>query len=311
MFLPPLQERMPVEVRVERGEPFSSIVRKLEDGDVIHNSRLFSLWARFWGLDKRIHWGLYLFELPLAPREVLHQMVLGRGVFHRITIPEGLTVREIGELLEKAGVASKDRFLAETKSPEVLSQLGLRDKGAEGYLFPDTYYFTPFATERDMALAMARQFREIFLPLIEEKRRELGLSLHEIVTIASLIEKETGMASERPLVSAVFHNRLQRRIPLQSDPTVIYGLRRFSGTLTRRDLQSRSPYNTYRIQGLPPTPICNPGLASLLAALNPAPAPYLYFVAKNDGSHLFSVSLEEHNRAVRLYQGGGQRPSKP
>lgn len=307
LYLPPLQEQETVEVKVERGEPFSSVVRKLKDKAVISNERLFSFWARLWGLDKKIHWGLYLLELPMAPREVLNRMVLGRGVFHRITIPEGLTVTEIAELLEKGEIAKKDRFLAEAASPGLLSLLGLKGKGIEGYLFPDTYYFTPFVTERDILIAMVEQFRVIFNPMMAEQTKKIGLSLHEVVTLASLIEKETGIEAERPLISAVFHNRLQRRIPLQSDPTVIYGLKSFSGTLTRRDLQSRSPYNTYRILGLPPGPICNPGLSSLMAALYPAPVPYLYFVSKNDGSHLFSVTLEEHNRAVKIYQGG-RRP---
>jgi UPF0755 protein len=146
---------------------------------------------------------------------------------------------------------------------------------------------------------------------MREQSKEIGLSLHEVVTLASLIEKETGIEAERPLVSAVFHNRLRAKIPLQSDPTVIYGLKSFSGSLTRKDLQSRSPYNTYRIRGLPPGPICNPGLASLRAALYPARVPYLYFVSKNDGSHLFSMRLGEHNQAVKIYQSGKQRHPRP
>ncbi|MBI2988351.1 MAG: endolytic transglycosylase MltG [Deltaproteobacteria bacterium] len=305
LFLPPLQERETVEVRVERGEPLSSVVRRLKDHGVISNERLFSFWARLRGLDKKIHWGLYRFELPLQPRQVLNQMMLGKGVFRRVTIPEGLTVKEIAEILEKkAELVSKDRFLAEAASPKLLSLAGLGGRGLEGYLFPNTYYFTPFVTERDILVAMVEQFWEIFNARMEEQSKAVGLSLHQVVTLASLIEKEAGIEAERPLISAVFHNRLKRKIPLQSDPTVIYGLKRFTGTLTRKDLDNRTPYNTYRIPGLPPGPICNPGLSSLKAALFPALVPYLYFVSKNDGSHLFSVSLGEHNRAVRMYQSG-------
>jgi UPF0755 protein len=307
LFLPPLRERETVEVKVERGEPLSAIVHRLKAHGVISNEKLFSFWARLWGLDKRIHWGLYRFEMPLPPRQVLNQMLLGKGVFHRITVPEGLTVKEIADLLAKGAIADKDRFLSEAAGAELLSLVGLEGKGVEGYLFPNTYYFTPFVSERDILIAMVEQFRETFNPRLKEQTREIGLSLHEAVTLASLIEKETGIEAERPLVSAVFHNRLKGKIPLQSDPTVIYGLKRFSGSLTRKDLQSRSPYNTYRIPGLPPGPICNPGLSSLKAALYPAQVPYLYFVSKNDGSHLFSVSLSEHNRAVKIYQGGKQR----
>jgi len=293
-----------VEVKVERGEPLSSVVRRLKDHGVISNERLFSFWARLRGLDKKIHWGLYRFELPLPPRQVLNQMMLGKGVFRRVTIPEGLTVKEIAEILEeKTALVSKDRFLAEAASPKLLSLAGLGGRGLEGYLFPNTYYFTPFVTERDILVAMVEQFWEIFNARMEEQGKAVGLSLHQVVTLASLIEKEAGIEAERPLISAVFHNRLKRKIPLQSDPTVIYGLKRFTGTLTRKDLDNRTPYNTYRIPGLPPGPICNPGLSSLKAALFPAPVPYLYFVSKNDGSHLFSVSLGEHNRAVKVYQG--------
>ncbi len=307
IFLPSLQRQQTVEVRVEPGEPFSSVVRRLKDNDVIPNERLFSLWARLSAMDKKIRWGLYRFELPLSPREVLNRMVLGRGLLYRITIPEGLTVRKIADLLEKREMAKKGRFLAEATDPELLSLLGLDGKGIEGYLFPDTYYFAPFVTERDLLVAMADQFRVIFNPKMAEQAKQIGLNLHEVVTLASLIEKEAGIEAERPLVSAVFHNRLKYKMPLQSDPTVIYGLEHFAGNLTRRDLQSRSPYNTYRIQGLPPGPICNPGLSSLMAALYPAPVSYLYFVSKNDGSHLFSRSLREHNRAVKVYQRGRRR----
>jgi UPF0755 protein len=307
LFLPPLQRPGRVEIKVERGEPFSSVVRKLRDQSVISNERLFSLWGRLWDLDKKIHWGFYHFELPLAAGEVLDQMVLGKGLFYRVTIPEGLTLREVAELLEKSGIANKERLLAEAASMDLLTGFGLEGKGLEGYLFPDTYYFPPSVIEREILIAMVEQFREIFNSMMKQKSGGIGLTPHEVVTLASLVEKEAAIEAERPLVSAVFHNRLKINIPLQSDPTVIYGLRVFSGILRRKDLENPSPYNTYRIKGLPPGPICNPGLSSLRAALSPASVPYLYFVSKNDGSHLFSVSLEEHNQAVKLYQGGGRR----
>ena len=312
VFLPPPPQRPgKVEVKVERGEPFSSVVRKLKERSVIGNEKLFSLWARLRWLDKKIHWGFYRFELPLAPAAVLDQMVPERGLFSRVTVPEGLTLREVANLLEKAKLARKERLLAEAASAELLSQLGLKGKGIEGYLFPDTYYFPPLATEREILIVMVEQFRAVFDSVMRERSEEIGLTLHEVVTLASLIEKESGVEAERPLVSAVFHNRLKGQILLQSDPTVIYGLRNFSGDLTRKDLQSPSPYNTYRIKGLPPGPICNPGLSSLRAALFPATVPYLYFVSKNDGSHFFSVDLKDHNQAVKLYQGGTRQASKP
>ncbi|MBI4527500.1 MAG: endolytic transglycosylase MltG [Deltaproteobacteria bacterium] len=308
-LLLPSQKSGRVEIKVERGEPFSSVVRKLRDQGVIANEKIFSLWARLRGLDKKIHWGIYIFERPLAPEEILNRMLLGKGVFHRVTIPEGLTLREVAEVLANAEIVNKERFLMEANNPEILSRLGLDFEGIEGYLFPDTYYFTPSVTEKDVIVAMTEQFGSVFNLALEMQAKRLGLSVHQVVTLASLIEKETGIEAERPLVSAVFHNRLKQKIPLQSDPTVIYSLKSFSGDLRRRDLQNPSPYNTYRIQGLPPAPICNPGLSSLIAALYPAPVPYMYFVSKNNGSHLFSVSLEEHNRAVKTYQGTERRSS--
>lgn len=311
LWLPAPGQHGTAEIRIERGEPLSAVVEQLRERAVITNPRLFILWSRLLAVEKKVHWGRYRFELPMSPGEVLDQMVLGTGAFRRITVPEGLTVKEIAGLLEGAGIARGDRFLAEARRPELLSRLGLEGKGIEGHLFPDTYFFTPHTTEREIVMAMTDQFRHNFSRAMREKLRQLGWSLHQLVTLASLIEKETGDEAERPLVSAVFHNRLKREIPLQSDPSVVYGLKRFSGQLTRQDLQSPSPYNTYRIRGLPPAPICNPGLAALMAALYPAEVPYLYFVSKNDGSHLFSVTLAEHNRAVEKYQGKKYNHSRP
>ncbi|HEV8341295.1 MAG TPA: endolytic transglycosylase MltG [Candidatus Binatia bacterium] len=311
IFSPQQQKPQSVEVKVERGEPFSSVVRNLKDRGVIQNERLFSLWARLWATDRQIHWGLYRFELPLSLQEILDQMRLGRGVFYRVTIREGLTLKEIADLLEKEGVAKRDQFLKDASDPGLLSHAGLAADGFEGYLFPDTYYFTPFVTEREILVTMTTQFRRAFTSEMRLRAREIGLNLHEVVTLASLIEKEAGVDEERPLVSAVFHNRLKKKMLLQSDPTVIYGLKNFSGDLTRKDLQNRNPYNTYRILGLPPAPICSPSFASLMAALYPAPVPYLYFVSKNDGTHLFSVNFNEHDRAVKAYQSKRRPLAKP
>jgi len=311
LYMPALQKRRVVEVKVDRGESFSSVVNKLKDRGVIPNERFFTLWARLLALDKKIHWGVYRFDLPIAPREVLDRMVLGRGLFHRITIPEGLALNEIADLLVREGATGEEKFLQEARSTEILSLLGLEDNGIEGYLFPDTYYFPVSATARDILTAMVEQFQEIFTPMMERQAKKLGLSRHEVVTLASLVEKEAGVEAERPLVSAVFHNRLKRNIPLQSDPTVIYGLEGFTGKLRRKDLQNPSPYNTYLIRGLPPGPICNPGLSSLRAALFPAPVSYLYFVSKNDGTHFFSETIREHNRAVNIYQRNSKKRKRP
>lgn len=291
-----------VEVRVEQGEPFASVVRKLGERGLIGNEKLFLLWGRLTGADKRIHRGVYRFDASMPPREILHHLVTGKGVILSVTIPEGLTIKEVADLLGKMQIVDRDKFLALTADPEFLTSLGLAGVGLEGYLFPNTYHFAPMTPEKDIIMAMAEQFRRTVEPLLSQRDGSLELSSHEIVTLASIIEKETGIEAERPLVSAVFHNRLKRNMPLQSDPTVIYGLKEFDGRLTRKDLREPTPYNTYRIPALPPGPICNPGLASLKAALQPADVPYLFFVSKNDGTHLFSETLESHNQAVRIYQ---------
>lgn len=312
IFSAPAQENpVPVEVRVEQGEPLSAVVRKLREHRVITNEKLFSLWARVTGAEKKIHWGLYRFDAPLSPRDVLDRMVVGKGIFQIVTIPEGLTIKEIGDLLGQMQIANREKFLAETVDPQLLSLFGLQDEGLEGYLFPSTYHFTPSTPERDIVLAMAEQFRKVSQPLLEQRKNDIPLTSHEILTLASIIEKETGIEAERPLISAVFHNRLKLHMPLQSDPTVIYGIKDFNGNLTRKDLSDPSPYNTYRIPALPPGPICNPSLSSIRAAVQPADVRFLYFVSKNDGTHLFSESLEAHNRAVKIYQPVHEPPARP
>lgn len=303
-FSIPSGDVYPTEIRVEQGDSLGGVARKLRERRIISNGFLFSLWARVNGADKKIHPGLYRFEAGIPPYDILNRLVTGKGVFQSVTVPEGLTVKEIAELLHTMQIADKEKFLVEASNPLLLSALGLTDTGLEGYLFPSTYHFTPGTSEKDIILIMAEQFRKISLPLLKTGAREESMQLtpHEILTLASIIEKEAGIEAERPLVSAVFHNRLKRRMPLQSDPTVIYGLQQFDGNLTRKHLNEPTPFNTYRIAALPPGPICNPSVSSIQAALQPAQVSYLYFVSKNDGTHMFSETLEEHNRAVRTYQ---------
>jgi len=297
----PASGAYPIEVRVESGDSFATVTRKLREQQVISNGLFFSLWARFKGSEKKIHQGLYRFETSVAPWEVLERLVTGKGIFYTVTIPEGLTVKEIAELLDKMQIADGKKFLAVAADPAVLGALGLGDRGLEGYLFPSTYHFIPATPERDIIGAMAEQFRKSSQPLLA-KASTAQLTTHELLTLASIVEKETGVEAERALVAAVFHNRLKRQMPLQSDPTVIYGLKHFNGNLTKKDLRDDNPYNTYRISALPPGPICNPSLSSIKAVLNPADVPYLYFVSKNDGTHIFSETIEEHNQAVKIYQ---------
>lgn len=290
------------EIRVEQGDTLATVVRKLRAQKLIANERLFLLWARLKGVETKIHQGVYSFEASASAREILERLATGKGMFYKVTIPEGLTVKEIAALLAKMQIVDHEKFLAEASAPGLLESFGLPKEGIEGYLFPSTYHFMPATSEKNIILAMAEQFRKVTWPLLQRSEGALGLTPHELITLASIIEKEASLETERPLISAVFHNRLRVGMPLQSDPTVIYGLKDFNGNLTRRDLQEPGPYNTYRIAGLPPGPICNPGLSAIRAALEPADVPYLYFVSKNDGSHQFSESLEAHNQAVKTFQ---------
>ncbi|MGH7931473.1 MAG: endolytic transglycosylase MltG [Candidatus Binatia bacterium] len=291
-----------VEIRVEQGDSLAAVVRKLRAQKLISNERLFLLWARLRRVETKIHLGLYRFEAPVPAREILERLTTGKGMFYKVTIPEGLTVKEIAALLAKMQIADGEKFLTVASAPELLATLGAPKEGIEGYLFPSTYYFMPSTPEKNIILAMAEQFRKTSWPVLERSKGAQELTPHQLITLASIIEKETGIEAERPLISAVFHNRLKLGMPLQSDPTVIYGLKDFQGNLTRKHLQDPNPYNTYRIPGLPPGPICNPGLSSIKAALEPADVPYLYFVSKNDGSHQFSANLEAHNHAVKTFQ---------
>jgi UPF0755 protein len=291
------------EIRVEQGDSLAVVVRKLRMHKLIANERLFLLWARLKRVETKIHLGVYRFDAPVPAGEVLDRLATGKGLFYKVTIPEGLTVKEIAELLGRLQIADGEKFLSEASAPALLTSLGLPNAGIEGYLFPSTYYFMPSTPEKHILLAMAEQFRKVTWPVLERSNGGAhGLTPHQLVTLASIIEKESGIEAERPLISAVFHNRLRLSMPLQSDPTVIYGLKDFQGNLTRKNLQDANPYNTYRISGLPPGPICNPGMSSIKAALDPADVPYLYFVSKNDGSHQFSDSLDAHNQAVRKFQ---------
>jgi len=182
--------------------------------------------------------------------------------------------------------------------------LGLGAETLEGYLFPDTYFFPKDVTVEKIISTMVLRFWSIFSPAWKERAKHYGLTVHQVVTLASIIEKETGAAFERPLISSVFHNRLRKKMRLESDPTVIYGIKNFDGNLTRKHLKTRTPYNTYAIRGLPVGPIANPGRASLEAALFPEKTSFIYFVSKKDTTHHFSTNLKEHNRAVRKYQLG-------
>ncbi len=208
-------------------------------------------------------------------------------------------------MIEAAGLGRADDFLALCRDHSFINSLGLQEDSLEGYLFPETYNFPKGTPLKTIVKSMTDSFFDVWKKY-DSPAKEAGLTRHEAITLASIVEKETGAAQERPLIAGVFHNRLKKGMRLQTDPTVVYGLKDFNGNITRADLAADHPYNTYIIPALPPGPITNPGEAAIAAAVKPAQVSYLYFVAKNDGTHQFSNTLNEHNRAVRQYQRGGR-----
>lgn len=299
---PASSEPAEVVVTIAAGTPLPAVANRLEQRGLVRSAFRFSLLARLQGVARRIKAGEYRLSTGLRPPELLDKLVRGEVVLHQITFPEGFTQRQVASLLESEDLASSQRLLDIATDSGFIQELGIPASSLEGYLFPDTYRFSRNLPEERILRTMVSRFQQHITAADRTRARELGLSLHQVVTLASIVEKETAVAEERPLIAGVFFNRLERRIPLQSDPTVIYGLDSFDGNLTRRHLEMDTPYNTYTRRGLPPGPICNPGAASIEAVLHPASTPYLYFVAKKDGSHHFSATLRDHNAAVARHQ---------
>ena len=240
--------------------------------------------------------------------EVLRRLESGRVVTHQVTIPEGFTALDIAQLLASERLADPVRFMALVGDPALATRLGLPGPTLEGYLFPDTYRLSRGMGEEEILQIMAARFRQVVPADIEARAERLQLDIRGVITLASLIEKEAKQDRERPIIAGVFLNRLRLSMPLQSDPTAVYGAPDPRRRVTPLDLQRKTPYNTYQNPGLPPGPIANPGLSSILAVLSPARVSYLYFVAKNDGTHFFSRTLDEHTHAVRLYQVKDRSP---
>ena len=293
-----------VDVVIERGAPLASILDQLAAADVIGDPLLARLYLDYRRPGEALQAGEYRFEQPMSTVDALDRVVRGEVVTYPVTVVEGLTLRETAERLASEGFGDLDAFLAAMSSPALIVDIDPAAESLEGYLFPDTYAFAAGTGEGEIVETMVRNFRR----RIEEHlapASQNGLDVRSLVTLASIVEKEAGATSERDLVAAVFHNRLARGIGLYADPTIIYALKMagaWDGNLRRRDLELDSPYNTYRYPGLPPGPICSPGEHSLRAAALPADVSYLYFVSRNDGTHVFAETLAEHNRNVARWQ---------
>lgn len=292
-------------IQIPPGSQLFLIAQILESQGVVWSARIFQIYVRLRYSSRPLKAGEYRFERPLSLAAVAAKLERGDVYYHRVTLREGLTLEQtIAELVAK-GFGEQRDFLDVTGHGELISEIDPQAPNLEGYLFPDTYFVTGTANEAEIIQTMVNNFRKTWTSKRQQRARDLGLTTREVVTLASLIEKETRVAEERHLVSAVFHNRLHKNMKLACDPTVIYAikqLRSFDGIINQSDLRLDSPYNTYLYPGLPPGPIANPGLYSLDAALYPAQVDYLYFVSKNDGTHFFSTHYRDHSRAVRQYQ---------
>ncbi len=304
-FVPPSKTASAKMIFIKKGTPLKKVSEILEQEEIIKNRHFFILLTTVLGKKTKIKAGEYEFHTQMFPLDVLDALVKGQVKHHLVTIPEGYTLSQIAQLLEDLNLIEKKGFLQKASSLPLINSFGLSQWAGptlEGYLFPDTYHLFREMDPEEVIKMMVLRFKKVFKSDLADRTSEIGISEREAVVLASIIEKEASLSEEKPLISAVFHNRLKKKIPLQSDPTVIYGIKNFNGNLTKDHLMRPTPYNTYLMAGLPPTPICNPGKDSLLAAVHPAPVPYLYFVSKNDGSHYFSSDIEDHNRAVWKFQ---------
>lgn len=288
------------DVSFPAGSGIKKLAAELEAGGIIRSSRHFILASRLRNQAHKLQAGYYRFNDSMTTGEILQKVVSGDVDFRRFTLPEGYSMYQAAELLDQQGHFKKAAFLEACRSPELLARLKIPGPSAEGYLFPATYNLPLQFNEEQLVALMVEKFEKEFAAL-EAGVRNAGLTRHELLTLASIIEKEAVAADEKPLISSVFHNRLRSGMPLQSDPTAVYGVRAFAGRVSKADILRPSPYNTYKIKGLPPGPIGNPGMDALRAALHPAESGYFYFVARKDGTHQFSRTLDDHNRAVARY----------
>ena len=292
-------------VEIPPGTGPAAIGRRLVDAGVVRDELRFriALWRS--GQARRLQAGEYRFEGPVSPREAIDRIARGDVFLRAITFPEGLTIRQMSEIYGRSGFGQAADFVRAAGNPEPIRDIDPAAGDLEGYLFPNTYSLPRSTTAEGLVQRMVTAFRDALTADLVEQAAARGLSVRELVTLASLVEKETAKPEERTIVAGVYSNRLRIGMGMQCDPTVIYALERaglYDGNLTRANLRFDSPYNTYRYAGLPPGPIAAPGRAALAAAANPADVPYIYFVSRNDGSHVFATTLDEHNRNVHEYQ---------
>lgn len=301
---PMSSDQAPVLVTISPGQGLNATTHLLWTNKLISSQAKFKILAAVTGKEKKIKAGEYQVSAVMSPWDILECLVDGNVYLHKITIPEGYNLYQIAHVLGDAGLCQEKEFIQAATEPSRVRKMVIPEPAEtfEGYLFPDTYNFPRGVSPDTVIRAMVERLRSVYMPGWYERANSMGFTQHQVLTLASIIEKETGVANERPLISSVFHNRLNKNMRLETDPTVIYGIKDFDGNLTKAHLKATTPYNTYRNKGLPPGPIANPGLESIEAALYPADSPYLYFVSKKDGTHQFSTNIKDHINSVRKYQ---------
>lgn len=302
LFQPLTLPAGPVDVDIRKGTGFNRAVRAFSEAGLVRDVFFFRALGRLTGLHKRLIPGRYRFEGNVCQWDVYAALSDGDVTPYGITVLEGEGLYEIKEKLVSLELMEPEEFDRLSRDAEFLASLGIEAESLEGYLFPDTYRFFLGEEPKVMLGAMVERLWELYDEELRKRTGEMGWDVHRALTLASIIEREAVLDDERPLISAVYHNRLKKRMRLQADPTAIYGIKPLSAGVNGKDIKRRTPYNTYKIRGLPPGPIASPGINSIRAALYPADVPYLYFVSDGGDSHVFSRTHGEHMRAVRKYR---------
>ena len=291
-----------IEVRIPKGTTFRQAVEIFAKEGLVRDRNLFLFIGRITRIDRKIRAGYYSIYGSMNTIGLLNILRRGQIIEYELTVVEGDSLREIAEKLSGKGIVAQENLQTLCLDKDFLSSYSINAPSCEGYLFPDTYKVPKGMDPEDAIGMMINKMREKYTDKLIARAADMGLSEREVLTLASIIEKEAVTDDERPLISAVYHNRLKKKMLLQADPTAIYGIKSSKEKITSEDLKRKTPYNTYTMRGLPPGPIASPGIKSIIAALHPANVPYIYFVSNNDGTHHFSVSAEEHQRAVMAYR---------
>lgn len=299
----PINIKEDTEVYIPKGASFSYIAKVFKEKGIIGNETVFIVIGRIYGIERKARAGYYLFKKEMTVLDVIKKLLEGKIIEYTITIIEGDSLYEIASKLATINPEFQTQLFKLAYDKDFLRSLNIDAPSLEGYLFPDTYNIPKGLEIEEIVRLMVKRFWEIYDSSLIEKTKKIGWTINQVVTLASIIEKEAKLDEEKPLISAVYHNRLKIGMPLQADPTAIYGIKRYKEGVTKKDLKNKSPYNTYLIKGLPPGPIASPGLKSILAALSPAKVPYLYFVARGDGSHEFSVDYKRHVAIINKLRG--------